>query len=405
MKQKTIIIVAVILVLTIIGLMVYDFYYESQNPKNPYEYSLEDLKKIDESEICYTKTGEINPEIQGAYALAIDDKDRIFVAGENQLSIINKVGDVIKKAPIMNPATCIALHPDGNIFIGTKDHIEVYDRNARLINQWPAINAKAHITGIATEANDLFVADAGNKIVYHYDLEGNLINTIGEKNPQSGFGGFIVPSPHFDLALGREGQLWVVNTGKHEFLAFNKNGEIFSSWKKTSMQLDGFSGCCNPGNIALLSDGSFVTSEKGIERVKIHHPNGDYKCVVANPSELSAGCQHFDLAVDSQDRIFVLDTRSGVIKIFEKRQNLTGLPPKTAIKALSSTIIAGNFRPVRLTTLDFIASLSITCKKQNLLGLPPEITINSNQTDKPNRSFRPVRLTNTTINQNPQTNG
>lgn len=347
MRQKSIIIIAVFLLLAIIGLMVWDFYYESKQADNPYEYSLDDLKKIDESEICYSKVGEINPDIKGAYAMAIDEKDRIFVAGESQISVMNKVGDIIKKTSIISPATCIAVDVQGNVFIGTKSHIEVYDRNLRLKNQWPEINANAHITSIAAEGNSVFVADAGNKIVYHFDTNGSLINTIGEKNAETGFGGFIVPSPHFDLALGREGQLWVVNTGKHEFLAFNKNGEIFSSWKKTSMQLEGFSGCCNPGNIALLSDGSFVTSEKGIERVKIHLPNGDYKCVVAGPDQLSAGCQHFDLVVNSEDHIYVLDTKSGMVKIFKRNQNLTGLPPKTDTKTIANCSDLSNNRPVR----------------------------------------------------------
>lgn len=320
MRQKPIIIIAVVLLLAIIGLMVWDFYYESKPTENPYEYNLSDLKQIDSNEICYTKAGEINANVEGAYAIAIDEYDRIYIAGERSFAIFSKIGDLLKTFPLNTPATCMAVHPEGKIFVGALRHVEIYNKNGALMNQWPEISPNAHITSIAVDGNSVFVADAGNKIVYHFDGDGSLINTIGARNSGSGFGGFIVPSPHFDLAPGREGQLWVVNTGKHEFLAFNKNGELFSSWKKTSMQLDGFSGCCNPGNIALLSDGSFVTSEKGIERVKIHRPDGEYKCVVAGPGQLSAGCQHFDLAINSEDHIYVLDTKAGKVYIFIKNQ-------------------------------------------------------------------------------------
>ena len=84
------------------------------------------------------------------------------------------------------------------------------------------------------------------------------------------------------------------------------------------MQLDGFSGCCNPSHIAMLSDGSFVTSEKGIERVKIHLPTGEFKCVVAGPDQFIAGTTDLDLAADTKDRIYVSDPRKGLVRIFEK---------------------------------------------------------------------------------------
>ncbi len=85
------------------------------------------------------------------------------------------------------------------------------------------------------------------------------------------------------------------------------------------MLVEGFSGCCNPGNFAMLEDGSFVTSEKGIERVKIHHPSGEFKCVVAAPDLFEEGTIITDLAVDPNGRILVLDSRKGLVRIFEEK--------------------------------------------------------------------------------------
>jgi len=260
--------------------------------------------------------GEINPQIEAPYGIAVDDLDQIYVAGKDRVKVFDKNGNPISSFEISEQARCIAVSPDGDIYLGLKDHVEVFDLSGNLLMQWPQINESAYITSIAVEDGSVFVADAGNKLVYHFDQSGILKNTIGEKNKETGFSGFIIPSPYFDLAIGREGQLWVVNPGKHEFLAFNKNGDLFSSWAKTSMQLDGFSGCCNPGNIALLPDGSFATSEKGIERVKIHSPSGNYKCVVAAPNNFEEGTEHLDLAVNSEGQILVLDTKKGVINIF-----------------------------------------------------------------------------------------
>jgi len=176
------------------------------------------------------------------------------------------------------------------------------------------------VTSIAVSETSVFIADAGNKIVYHYDLKGNMINEIGRKDSLQGVKGFLIPSPYFDIAIGREDELWVVNPGRHQLEAYSIDGRFLSSWKKTSMGLDGFSGCCNPSHIAILPNGSFVTSEKGIIRVKIHKPSGAFESVVAAPKVFDKGTKGLDLAIDSQNRIIVIDPKKGLIRIFEKNK-------------------------------------------------------------------------------------
>ncbi|MBC8343367.1 MAG: hypothetical protein H8E61_05260, partial [Bacteroidetes bacterium] len=105
---------------------------------------------------------------------------------------------------------------------------------------------------------------------------------------------------------------------RHAFEAYDFTGSLISSWERTSMSIEGFSGCCNPTHMAILSNGSFVTSEKGLERVKIHLPSGDYDCLVAGPESFDEGTKGIDLAVDSKDRIILLDPYNGNVRIYEK---------------------------------------------------------------------------------------
>ncbi len=154
-------------------------------------------------------------------------------------------------------------------------------------------------------------------MVYKIDFEGNILQEIGKKGTE--FKGFFIPSPYFDILKGREGQLWAINTGKHEFAAFNAQGELFSSWKKTSMQLDGFSGCCNPSHVAMLSNGDFVTSEKGIERVKIHSATGEFQCLIAGSNKFEKGTRGMDLAVNSKDEIYILDPVKKVVLVYKNQ--------------------------------------------------------------------------------------
>jgi hypothetical protein len=85
------------------------------------------------------------------------------------------------------------------------------------------------------------------------------------------------------------------------------------------MGVEGFCGCCNPTHMAILPDGSFVTSEKGLPRVKIHAQSGELKAVVAAPDSFAEHTVGLDLAVDSAGRILVLDPVARAVRIFSEK--------------------------------------------------------------------------------------
>ncbi|MBT3799563.1 MAG: hypothetical protein HOG05_00275, partial [Bacteroidetes bacterium] len=53
-------------------------------------------------------------------------------------------------------------------------------------------------------------------------------------------------------------------------------------------------------------------------RVKIHLPSGDFKCLVAGPESFEEGTKGIDLAVDSKDRIIVLDPKKVEVRAYDK---------------------------------------------------------------------------------------
>lgn len=317
MKPKYILLLSIILLLIVVGFMVVDlFLSRGPNPNNPYEYDMSSLKQTDTSLICYEELSVIKPETDHLYGIALDIDDRLFVAGSSKILIYSKDGSFMDSIHLEDNAYCLAVAESGLIYLGMADHVEVYNVQGDRQQIWESKGDLAIFTSIAVNENSVFVADAGNKIVYHYDLNGQLQNKIGEKDIEKGISGYIIPSGYFDLLIGRNNELWVVNPGMHQFESYRPDGTLISSWQRVSMQLDGFSGCCNPSHIAMLSDGSFVTSEKGIERVKIHLQTGDFKCVVAGPDEFIAGTTDLDLAVNSEDQIYISDPKKGLIRIF-----------------------------------------------------------------------------------------
>jgi len=164
----------------------------------------------------------------------------------------------------------------------------------------------------------IFIADAGRKLVHIYGWDGKFITSLGRRETNDGVPWFIVPSPYFDLAIDNNDKLWVANPGKHELDQYALDGELISSWDATSTGLEGFCGCCNPIHFALTSTNEFVTSEKGLVRVKMYSDTGVFQTIVAGPDSFDRNALKLDIAVDSNNRILVLDSAAGKVIIFEK---------------------------------------------------------------------------------------
>jgi hypothetical protein len=317
MNKKATITISLILLLGLLGIMSWDLFFKTENQVgNQYEYKLDKLKQVDTNLLCYKEVQTIEISDRKIYGLAIDNDDITYVSAEGKVLAFRSNGDSLLSFVVSGRPNCITAPEDGNLYLSFKDHIEIWSKKGELISKWGTINSAAYITSIAVDENSVFLADAGNKIVHHYDKNGKLINQIGKRNKEKDILGFFIPSPFFDVLIGRDGELWAINTGRHTFEAYDKEGNLKSKWQRRSMLLDGFSGCCNPSHVAMLLDGSFVTSEKGIERVKIHHANGDLKCVVAKPNQFVEGTVGLDVAVDSNDRIYILDPEKKMVRIF-----------------------------------------------------------------------------------------
>jgi len=319
MKQKIIIISAIILLLALVAFMVKDFFFSKPESRNPHEFELNNVRTGDTSMAAYSETGNIKPTLEEIHGLATDASGKIYVSGKDGVEIFDASGKAENKFKIDGTAQSITVNEKGDILLGMLEHIEIWDKNGNQLSKWTSFGPEAVITSIAAKGNDVFVADAGQKVVYHCDLKGNLITKIGLKDPATGVPGFIVPSPYFDLGISKDGNLWVVNPGRHSFEKYAFDGTLLTSWAKASMAMEGFCGCCNPSNFAFLNDSLFVTSEKAIERVKIYTTDGTFLAIVATPDQFEAGTKGLDLAVDNQNRILVLDPVKMMIRIFEPK--------------------------------------------------------------------------------------
>jgi hypothetical protein len=297
-----------------------------------FKYDVNELTRIDPNLILYEESAEaIKTGLANTHGIAVDSKGSIFVAGDNAIRIFTQNGDRLGEIKLDDTSRCLAVMENGTIYAGLKDHVEVYDAQGQKQARWESLGQDAILTSIVVSEDNVFVADAGHRIVIRYDTEGNIINEIGRKDSLRNIPGFVIPSPYFDLAVPKDGLLRVVNPGRLRIEAYTFDGDIEFWWGEPSAAVEGFCGCCNPVNIAVLPDGGFVTCEKGLVRVKIYDSEGSFVGVVAGPEQFGAGgtskicmfpeeCQTsgFDVAVDTDGRIFVLDTVDNIVKTFTK---------------------------------------------------------------------------------------
>ena len=301
-----------------------------REPPQSFRYEIAQYEQVDPSLILCSESAAITPDIPQLQALATSQDGRIYVAGANAVVVYGLDGNELARYTVSRAPGCLAVAPDGEILLGMTDHIEVLHANGKPKAVWPALSGHAHVTSIAADAENVYVADAGNRVVVRFDRKGNFVKRIGQADPANDVPGFIVPSPCFDVAFDNTGALWAVNPGRHGLENYRCDGTLITAWYRPSMEPDGFSGCCNPSHVAFRSDGSLVTAEKGLARVKIYSVDRKLVGFVAPPETFhgaptgafSAELETplVDVAVDSKDRILVLDANKNAVRVFEEKE-------------------------------------------------------------------------------------
>ena len=289
-----------------------------KRPDNPFQFSVDEFKKVDHSLVSYQELRQIAVNDPKAFTTA---KGKIYLTSGNQLQVITPQGQELLAFAIEPNATSMITDAAGNILIAYEHYVVKYDANGIELQRSETFNDKSLLVSLAMAENMIFITDAGKRRVLVFDSQLQFINSFKGESGVSDMHGFIVPSLHFALAVNLENELWIVNPGLHSMQNYSLSGRLRRYWAKSSFDLDGFSGCCNPYYIAFLSDGRFVTSEKGLVRVKIHHESGAFESVVATPDQFPGAVKAPAIAVDENDGIWLLDFEQSLLRYFEPKAN------------------------------------------------------------------------------------
>jgi hypothetical protein len=321
MKKSSLTVVILVILAVIVAVIAVDFLSNrpDRRGKNPYALEVDSFRVVDPALVSHHEVRDFSLGSLTATTICCRE-GRLYIAGDSSLVVIGTDGSSVDRFGILPGPTSIHVTGDA-IFVGYTRYIAKYDIKGGLLQRWDDLGDRAVITNLAGKDQRIYAADAGNRRVLIYDVDGDLKGEFeGEAETEAGHG-FIVPSANFDLAVNSFGELWVVNPGKHAIENYTDDGRLRGFWENSSVEIEGFHGCCNPARIAIMEDGSFVTSEKVLVRIKIYDPSGKLRSVVAAPDLFKEGGKAPDVCIDSAGVVYALDLDRNLIRVFEPKGN------------------------------------------------------------------------------------
>lgn len=314
--RKMVTMMAVALVIGAVALVWWRMPAKPCNDPDACRYDLEALKKTEATLLLKAGIRYLKPQSSNLTAVAVGRDDRLYVGSRTGVEVVDADGGPVMSFAVSSPVRCLGVAAEGEIFVGVKDHIEVYGRDGSRLAVWNSPGQGTELTSLAVASNFVFACDHVNRIVWRFTLAGELSGRVGDKDPDQRKAGFVVPSAFFDVVAASDGTVWIVSPGAHRVEHFTADGTYLGCWGQAGLEAAGFCGCCNPSNLALMPDGSFVTSEKHIVRVKVYDSAGRLKGIVSGQEDWPRDAVGLDLAVDSRGRILVLDPQSDVVRIY-----------------------------------------------------------------------------------------
>jgi len=284
-----------------------------------FTYDVSEYERTDPAQVLFTEAGQLATGLQQPTCLATGTDDLLYVGGDQVIKIFGKDGQLRSSIALADQPQAVVVAEQGRVYVAFKDHFEAFDSAGKSLLKSETLDTKAHLTGIAAAGGTVFAADAGNREVVRFDAQGKVAGRFGKQGSGDGNPGFLVPSPYFHLLAGADGLLWVSNPGRHQVQAYTLDGKFELGWGQPAMCVEGFCGCCNPAHFARFPDGRFVTSEKGLVRIKVYDAKGKFAGVVAGHAQLVKNEQAlpvYRVACDAAGRVLALDPTTGNIRIF-----------------------------------------------------------------------------------------
>jgi len=253
--------------------------------------------------------------------VAVDRRDFVYAAGDQEIKVFDDAGRLQRRWSTAKPGLSVAVSGDGRVFVGQAGQVEIFDSAGRLSDTWRDQERLGLVTAIGFSKGNVFLADARDRCIRRYDAGGKYLNDIGKDNRMKGF---LIPNGVVSFGVDAKGILHAANPGKHRVERYTPEGELLGHFGRfDGRDPAGFSGCCNPTNVAVTDGARVWVTEKAGPRAKVYDSVGKLMAVIAT-GVFDPNCKNMSIAAGSHGRVYVADTVKLQIFVFEPRAGEAG---------------------------------------------------------------------------------
>lgn len=299
------------------------FYYERTI------YGSHNIMDLEDSKLKAVLTGQgVTSELLNKpYAVAVN-KGRVFVSDSVDRYI--KVFDVPSGAYFrigeedpgaLKKPLGIDTDRNGTLYVAdaTAKTILVYDRDGRFLRKigGPKQFDRLSSVTVQEDGSRIYVTDIGgvqseNHRIRVYDaVKGDHLFDIGKRG--GGPGEFNLPR---DVAIGKDGRIYVVDGGNFRVQIFDHDGKFIKSFGKVGKQIGDFA---RPKEVATDKDGNVYVADAAFGNFQIFNPDGQLLMFVGDRSEKDGPAKYMlpsGIAVDEDGRVYFVDQWFRKIDVF-----------------------------------------------------------------------------------------
>jgi len=316
-------IMGVVLALIVAGGVFFVIREQAEIPTREVNHNLKryeegSLQHVAETLIQYQRESAYKTELEEVWGIALGERG-IYVCGKGGMELYSLGGEKLFSVSSDKTMRYIGFNASGELMVCEGNGIAIYDVQGNVLRRlenssWGLLNA------VVQSGDFLYIADRSSRLIWKCDATGKVIATMGGI-VDGATHNFVIPGPYMDLSLDPNGNLVTSNPGRHQVNTYTLEGKLQQSFGQPSFKHTGFCGCCNPVALTVLKNGNVVTTEKGISRVKILNPQGEFVGMVAAPIDFRANKHAYvvDLVEGDDGKIYMIDNGTQEILIYKKK--------------------------------------------------------------------------------------
>lgn len=230
-----------------------------------------------------------------------------------------KLGDD-ERDPLQKPLG-IDVDEAGNLYAAdaSSKSVKVYDAKGKFLLKMggPKFFDRLSSVTVTPDGSRVYVVDIGgvqseqHRVRVFDGKTGSHLFDIGKRGGE--LGEFNLPR---DVAIGRDGRLYVVDGGNFRVQVFDKEGKPIKAFGKVGKQLGQFA---RPKEIATDADGNVYVVDAAFGNFQIFNPEGELLMYIGNRNERGAPGEYLlpsGIAVDEDGRVYFVDQWFRKVDVF-----------------------------------------------------------------------------------------